>query len=59
MLKQEPMEEQPKQRGSIVNIASQLGIVARPGAGQSYFLRFSMYITNVFSCILCFEGSNY
>ncbi|KAF2222284.1 short-chain dehydrogenase/reductase-like protein SDR [Elsinoe ampelina] len=32
MLKQEPLDEQPKQKGSIVNIASQLGIVARPGA---------------------------
>jgi NAD(P)-dependent dehydrogenase (short-subunit alcohol dehydrogenase family) len=35
MLKQEPLSEQPRQRGSIVNIASQLGIVARPGAGTS------------------------
>jgi NAD(P)-dependent dehydrogenase (short-subunit alcohol dehydrogenase family) len=35
MLKQQPMKEHPKQRGSIVNIASQLGIVARPGAGKS------------------------
>ncbi|OAK95663.1 short-chain dehydrogenase/reductase-like protein SDR [Phaeosphaeriaceae sp. SRC1lsM3a] len=32
MLKQQPLEEHPKQRGSIVNIASQLGIVGRPGA---------------------------
>ncbi|OAL44935.1 NAD(P)-binding protein [Pyrenochaeta sp. DS3sAY3a] len=32
MLKQEPLLDQPRQRGSIVNIASQLGIVARPGA---------------------------
>ncbi|KAJ4316269.1 hypothetical protein N0V94_005548 [Neodidymelliopsis sp. IMI 364377] len=32
MLKQEPLPDQPGQRGSIVNIASQLGIVARPGA---------------------------
>ncbi|EOA91935.1 uncharacterized protein SETTUDRAFT_162489 [Exserohilum turcica Et28A] len=32
MLKQEPLEEHPKQRGAIVSIASQLGIVARPGA---------------------------
>jgi NAD(P)-dependent dehydrogenase (short-subunit alcohol dehydrogenase family) len=32
MLKQEPLDEHPKQRGAIVNIASQLGIVARPGA---------------------------
>jgi NAD(P)-dependent dehydrogenase (short-subunit alcohol dehydrogenase family) len=34
MLKQDPLKEHPKQRGSIVNIASQLGIVARPGAGE-------------------------
>jgi len=34
MLKQKPLDEHPKQRGSIVNIASQLGIVARPGAGK-------------------------
>jgi NAD(P)-dependent dehydrogenase (short-subunit alcohol dehydrogenase family) len=34
MLQQDPLSEQPKQRGSIVNIASQLGIVARPGAGK-------------------------
>lgn len=34
MLKQEPLSEQPGQRGSIVNIASQLGIVSRPGAGM-------------------------
>ena len=36
MLKQEPLEEQSKERGSIVNIASQLGIVGRPGAGEMY-----------------------
>jgi len=35
MLKREPLTEQPGQRGSIVNIASQLGIVARPGAGKT------------------------
>jgi NAD(P)-dependent dehydrogenase (short-subunit alcohol dehydrogenase family) len=35
MLKQQPLEQHPKQRGSIVNIASQLGVVARPGAGES------------------------
>lgn len=34
MLKQQRSSEWPKQRGSIVNIASQLGIVARSGAGQ-------------------------
>jgi NAD(P)-dependent dehydrogenase (short-subunit alcohol dehydrogenase family) len=35
MLGQAPLPEHPKQRGSVVNIASQLGIVARPGAGTS------------------------
>lgn len=34
MLKQEPLDEHPDQRGSIVNIASQLGVVARPSAGK-------------------------
>ncbi|KAK1980687.1 short-chain dehydrogenase [Colletotrichum cereale] len=32
MLNQEPHEEHPGQRGAIVNIASQLGVVARPAA---------------------------
>lgn len=32
MLQQQPHEEHPEQRGAIVNIASQLGIVARPAA---------------------------
>ncbi|OHE95037.1 short-chain dehydrogenase [Colletotrichum orchidophilum] len=32
MLDQQPHEEHPEQRGAIVNIASQLGIVARPAA---------------------------
>lgn len=39
MLNQEPLSEQPGQRGSIVNIASQLGIVARSGAGKSKVYR--------------------
>lgn len=34
MLKQEPLAGHPGQRGAVVNIASQLGIVARPGAGE-------------------------
>lgn len=38
MLKQEPLSAHPKQRGAIVNIASQLGIVARPGAGKLHNL---------------------
>jgi NAD(P)-dependent dehydrogenase (short-subunit alcohol dehydrogenase family) len=37
MLKQEPLDEHPEQRGSIVNIASQLGVVARPSAGKHPF----------------------
>ncbi|KAF2644679.1 bacilysin biosynthesis oxidoreductase bacC, partial [Massarina eburnea CBS 473.64] len=32
MLRQQPLSEQIKERGSIVSIASQLGIVGRPGA---------------------------
>lgn len=34
MLNQKPLEEHPEQKGAIVNIASQLGIVARPEAGE-------------------------
>ncbi|KAH7034714.1 uncharacterized protein B0I36DRAFT_83376 [Microdochium trichocladiopsis] len=34
MLRQEPLPEHPKQRGAVVSIASQLGIVARPGAAH-------------------------
>ena len=34
MMVQEPLPEHPGQRGAIVNIASQLGIVGRPGAGK-------------------------
>lgn len=35
MPRQDPLPEHPKQRGAVVNIASQLGILARPGAGKS------------------------
>lgn len=35
MKNQEPLPEHPLQRGAIVNIASQLGIVGRPAAGKS------------------------
>lgn len=42
MLKQKPLDQHPRQRGSIVNIASQLGIVARPGAGKSSHSSFDM-----------------
>jgi NAD(P)-dependent dehydrogenase (short-subunit alcohol dehydrogenase family) len=38
MLKQQPLEAHPKQKGSIVNIASQLGIVGRSGAGDLIYL---------------------
>ena len=34
MLKQDPLAEHAGQRGAVVNIASQLGVVARPGAGK-------------------------
>lgn len=36
MLRQRPHEGHPGQRGAIVNIASQLGVVARPAAGGSH-----------------------
>lgn len=35
MLEQEPHGGHPRQRGAVVNIASQLGVVARPAAGES------------------------
>lgn len=34
MIRQTPLSEHPKQRGAIVNIASQLGLVVQPGAGE-------------------------
>ncbi|RYP55477.1 hypothetical protein DL769_010144 [Monosporascus sp. CRB-8-3] len=34
MLRQQPLPGHPELRGAVVNIASQLGIVARPGAGE-------------------------
>ncbi len=57
MLRQEPLPEQPKQRGSIVNIASQLGVVARPGAGKldgSFEPNQSDQLTPFTSCLLRF-----
>lgn len=45
MLKQKPLDAHPKQKGSIVNIASQLGIVARPGAGEYFAVPSSQVIT--------------
>jgi hypothetical protein len=58
MLRQEPHEGHPKQRGSIVNIASQLGLVARPGAGEflSKTLTALRFLTVARSCILRIEG---
>lgn len=60
MLAQEPLDAHPRQRGAVVNIASQLGIVARPTACKSHLL------PNLCSCtlrensqkstLLCFEG---
>jgi NAD(P)-dependent dehydrogenase (short-subunit alcohol dehydrogenase family) len=47
MLRQEPLPSQPKQRGSIVNIASQLGMVARPGAGKCSCLFSPIQLINV------------
>jgi NAD(P)-dependent dehydrogenase (short-subunit alcohol dehydrogenase family) len=46
MLKQDPLSEHPEQRGSIVNIASQLGIVARPAAGKYIHVVPSLTQTN-------------
>ena len=34
MLQQKPLEEHKEQRGAIVHIASQLGLIARPTAGE-------------------------
>lgn len=61
MLKQEPLQEHSKQRGSIVNIASQLGVVARPGAGQSTVLRrlLSQSFLTDNSRILCIQSCHY
>lgn len=60
MLKQQPLSEHPCQRGSIVNIASQLGIVARPGAGQSveFHISYSHSSHHHCSCILRFQIRN-
>lgn len=38
MLKQDPLPMHTGQKGAIVNIASQLGIVARSAAGELYFI---------------------
>lgn len=57
MLKQEPLSDQPKQRGSIVNIASQLGIVARPGAGKTVAAPLGYHdlrLHHTYSCVLRF-----
>jgi NAD(P)-dependent dehydrogenase (short-subunit alcohol dehydrogenase family) len=37
MLTQDPLPEHNEQRGAIVHIASQLGLIARPNAGTSVF----------------------
>lgn len=37
MVGQEMLEEGGKERGSVVNVASQLGIVARPETGEYFF----------------------
>lgn len=38
MLRQRPLPAHPELRGAVVNIASQLGIVARPGEGEFLLL---------------------
>lgn len=55
MVGQKPLEEHPDQRGAIVNIASQLGIVARPEAGTHFLLISDEQVTanRGDSCILC------
>jgi NAD(P)-dependent dehydrogenase (short-subunit alcohol dehydrogenase family) len=61
MLKQQPLEQHPKQRGSIVNIASQLGVVARPGAGECIIaqLSYRFQLIGDRSRILCVESSHH
>jgi NAD(P)-dependent dehydrogenase (short-subunit alcohol dehydrogenase family) len=61
MLKQKALEEHPKQRGSIVNIASQLGIVARPGAGESIssLQNICLVLTYEDSCVLRIESCHH
>lgn len=53
MLRQKPHEEHPEQRGAIVNIASQLGVVARPAAGESIHLvtKFDLVLLYVLTCV--------
>jgi NAD(P)-dependent dehydrogenase (short-subunit alcohol dehydrogenase family) len=38
MIRQQPLPGHPKQRGAVVNIASQLGVIARPAAGMCPFM---------------------
>lgn len=48
MLQQNPLQEHPEQRGAVVNIASQLGIVARPEAGKFFSIYFyDLFLTSV------------
>ena len=61
MLKQEPLpthDGRPGNRGSVVNIASQLGIVGRPAA-RAYMRQKADSLTlvaNGQSCLLWFES---
>lgn len=66
MRNQEPLPEHPLQRGAIVNIASQLGIVARPAAGKSNTLAafsWDSHYANVdsfsASCLLRLQGCHH
>lgn len=62
MKQQEPLPghdpERPPQRGAIVNIASQLGIVGRPNCGM-YYMRSSAVVTNGGWCYTDFNPVAY
>jgi NAD(P)-dependent dehydrogenase (short-subunit alcohol dehydrogenase family) len=58
MMKQDHLDH-PGQRGAIVNIASQLGIVARPTAGTRSTSSISqVFSTNSKSALLRFQGGH-
>lgn len=60
MMKQEPLPDHPDQRGAIVNIASQLGVVARPSAGTSGTAFIPLTLTDPYtSTVLRLQGRHY
>lgn len=63
MMKQEPLSTHGDMRGAVVNIASQLGIVARAGACKSgtdlMFLGATLLTWFAVSTLLCFKGRNH